>query len=67
MKQMSSLTEAEEVLVSGGGVGDDSLARDFGQYVGGFYSYLFQHPFLSNLPIFGQFLPNVAGIGAATR
>lgn len=69
MNTLHALAESELGSVHGGtgSSGDDSLARDIGQYVGGFYGSFVAHPFLSNLPLVGSFFSNWYGFRAMTQ
>jgi hypothetical protein len=69
MNKLSALAESDLRSIHGGtgATGDDSLARDIGQYVGGFYGALFGHPILSNLPYVGSLYANLCAFRAATE
>ncbi len=69
MNNSYALAERDLVSVQGGtgSNGDDNIARDIGQYVGGFYGALFGHPILSNLPYFGSMFANLCAFRAATE
>lgn len=67
MNTVTTLTGNDLVSVCGGTAGDDSLARDLGQYVGGFYGALVEHPILTNLPIFGGLFANLYAFRAMTQ
>ena len=66
MKKLTQLTESELVSARGGGPEDDSLARDLGQYLGGFFGAYAHHQVLSGLPFFGVYAA-VCGIEAAAK
>lgn len=64
MNKLYALTESDLGSVFGGGSGDDSLARDLGQYVGGVARAYVEHPFLCMLPFYGQVFSVSYGIRA---
>ena len=47
--------------------GSDSLARDIGQFVGGFYGSFVVHPILTNLPFVAPLFSNGYGLLAAAN
>lgn len=67
MNNLHALSENHLASVLGGGAGDDSLARDLGQYMGGVARAFAEHPFLSVLPVYGQFLSISYGIRAMSE
>lgn len=67
MNNLNTLTENHLASVLGGGAGDDSLARDLGQYVGGVARAFAEHPFLSFLPVYGQYLSVSYGLRAMSE
>ena len=64
MNSMILLENSDLIAIEGGA---DSLARDLGQYVGGFYGALIQHPILTHLPYVGSFISNGYALYAAMQ
>lgn len=70
MNTLIVLEERDLALIQGGTATageNDNLARDIGQFVGGFYGSLLAHPILTNLPFVGPFFSNGYGFLAATN
>jgi hypothetical protein len=67
MNRLITLGESDLNSIHGGTVEGDSLARDVGQYIGGFYGSFVAHPILTNLPLVGAFVSNWCGFWAATQ
>jgi hypothetical protein len=64
MNKPNAMTDNDLIAVLGGGSGDDSLARDLGQYIGGVARGYAEHPFLSLVPVFGATLVTWYGVRA---
>lgn len=68
MNKMIHLTGSELASALGGTAGEnDNLARDIGQYLGGYVGAYVHHPFLCSLPIFGGFYANWSGFKSAAN
>jgi len=70
MNTLIALEERDLALIQGGTLPageSDTFARDFGQFLGGFYGSFVAHPILTNLPFVGPFFSNGYGFLAATN
>jgi hypothetical protein len=70
MNTLIALEDGDMASIKGGtstAGQSDNLARDIGQFVGGFYGSIVAHPILTNLPFVGPLFSNGYGFLAATN